>query len=101
MNKPGYLFVGGLVAMGFDATGKFLLIVSHSGRGVFSTQTWERVARDATSCYPEDGHALGIGPLAGQLISVLQRDEKRDQIEMQSPDGKCRLIADFDGIKII
>jgi hypothetical protein len=41
-----YLHVGGLVAMRFDPSGEYLLRVSHSGRGVFSTRTWERVARD-------------------------------------------------------
>ena len=31
---PRHLFVGGLVAMGFDSAGKYLLTISHSGRGV-------------------------------------------------------------------
>src|SRR5580765_832836 len=30
------LFIGGLLAVGFDASGEFLLAVSHSGRGVYS-----------------------------------------------------------------
>ncbi len=62
------LFVGGLVAKGFDATGKYLLTVSHSGRGIFSTDTWERVARDPSLAYPIEGKAIGIGPIDSQVI---------------------------------
>lgn len=39
-----YLHIGGLVAVGFDLSGGFLLVITHSGRGVFSAQTRERVA---------------------------------------------------------
>jgi hypothetical protein len=100
MSNSRHLFIGGLVAMGFDATGKFLLTVSHTGRGVFSTDTWERIARDLRLVYPENGKALGIGPLEGQRIDVVGRDEKRDAIEMQSPDGKHHLVGESDGITI-
>jgi hypothetical protein len=101
MSQRRYLLVGGLVAMGFDATGKFLLTISHSGRGVFSTETWERVARGPTLCYPNDGKSFGIGPLDGQVVEVIERDEMRDQIEMTSPDGRHRLIGESDGITVI
>ena len=100
MAQLKHLFVGGLVAMGFDATGKYLLTVSHSGRGVFSTDTWERVARDATVAYPADGRAVGIGPIDGQLIGVVERDESRERIEIQSPDGRHRLVGESDGITL-
>ena len=86
--------------MGFDATGKYLLTVSHSGRGVFSVGTWERVARDPAPAYPTDGKALGIGPIEGQVIGVMERGEQQDRIEMQSPDGTHRLIGESDGITI-
>ena len=86
--------------MGFDATGKYLLTVSHSGRGVFSADTWKRVARDSALVYPTDGKALGIGPIEGQVIGVMERDESRDRIELQSPDGKHHLIGESDGITI-
>src|SRR5438552_1218638 len=101
MNKPSHLLVGGLVAMGFDATGKFLLTVSHSGCGVFATDSWERVARDTKINYPVAGKAAGIGPLAGQMIEVKERAETRDRIEMESPDGEHRLIGESDGITVI
>ncbi len=100
MAQPKHLVVGGLVAMGFDATGKYLLTVTHSGRGVFSTETWERVARDAALAYPTDGTSVGIGPIEGQVIGVEERDERRDRIEMQSPDGRFHLVGESDGITI-
>jgi hypothetical protein len=100
MSLPTHLLVGGLVAMGFDATGKYLLTVSHSGRGVFSVGTWERVARDPALAYPNDGKAVGIGPIGGQVIAVLERDERRERIELPSPDGRYHLIGESDGITI-
>jgi hypothetical protein len=101
MAQPRHLLIGGLVAMGFDATGKYLLTNSHSGRGVFTTDTWERVARDTSLVYPTDGKALGIGPVEGEVIGVTERDERRDRIELESPDGRHRLIGESDGITII
>ena len=68
------LHVGGLVAVGIDLSGRYLLTVSHSGRGVYDTSTWQRVARDVELAYPVDGHAKGIGPLAGQTIPVKEID---------------------------
>jgi len=86
--------------MGFDTSGKFLLTVSHSGRGVFTTDTWQRVARDTQVAYPEGGKAVGIGPIQGEVITVTERDERRDRIEIQSPDGKHNLVGESDGITI-
>ena len=62
--KP-LIHVGGLVAVGFDPTGQFLLTVSHSGSGLFKVGTWERVARDPTLAYSAAGKAVGIGPIDG------------------------------------
>jgi len=100
MKQPRHLLVGGLVAMGFDASGKFLLTVSHSGRGVFSIDTWQRVARDPAIAYPADGVAIGIGPIAGERVAVASRDERKEKIEMQSPDGRFHLVGESDGISI-
>ena len=86
--------------MGFDATGQFLLTLSHSGRGVFKVGSWERVARDAIIAYPNAGKAVGIGPIDGQLIDVLERDEKRDEIAMRSPEGRFYLVGESEGITI-
>lgn len=95
-----HLLVGGLVAMGFDVTGWYLLTVTHSGRGVFNTGNWERICRDTTLAYPADGIAIGIGPIAGQKIRVQERDERRDRIEIQSPDGRFHLVGEADGITV-
>ncbi|HEY4416286.1 MAG TPA: hypothetical protein VGO57_11390 [Verrucomicrobiae bacterium] len=100
MTQPKHLFVGGLVAMGFDATGKYLLTVTHSGRGVFATDTWIRVARDNALAYPTDGKAVGIGPLEGLAILVQERNEQQEHLEMQSPDGKFHLVGAPDNITV-
>jgi hypothetical protein len=86
--------------MGFDSTGKFLLAVSHSGRGVYSTDTWDRVARDTRLAYPVDGKAIGIGPIEGEVISVEEKDETRDRMEMDSADGRFHLLGESDGITV-
>ena len=100
MSQAKYLFVGGLVAMGFDASGRFLLTVTHSGRGVFAVGTWERVARDPKLAYPDAGKAVGIGPIDGQMVEVQERDERQEQISMKSPGGRFQLLGDSEGISI-
>ena len=82
------LFIGGLVAAGLDTAGEYLLAVSHSGRGVFSTTSWERVARDSVPTYPQSGHVVGIGPIEGVPICVNQIDYDTGQLRFSSPDGK-------------
>ena len=86
--------------MGFDPSGKFLLTVTHSGRGVFAVGTWEKVARDSRLAYPDGGKAIGIGPIDGQMIDVQERDERREQIVMQSPDGRFQLLGESEGITV-
>jgi hypothetical protein len=83
-----YLHVGGLVAAGFDPTGSYLLTVSHSGRGVFETTAWQRVARDYQLAYPENGHAIGIGPIDGVSVAVREIDYETEHLRFSSPDGK-------------
>jgi hypothetical protein len=85
---PKHLFIGGLVAAGFDPTGAYLLTVSHSGRGVFSTVSWERVARDPSPAHPEAGRATGIGPLDGVSVPVKEIDYATGRLRFSSPDGK-------------
>ena len=87
-----YLHVGGLVAIGFDAASRYVLTVSHSGRGVYDTRTWERVARDGERAYPEDGSVAGIGPLAGQLLTVTELNYETGELDVVSPDRAFRLF---------
>ena len=70
------LHVGGLVAVGFDTSGNFLLTVSHAGRGVFDIHSRQGVARDYALAYPIDGLAVGIGPLANEHLSVIEIDDE-------------------------
>ena len=95
-----YLLVGGLVAAGFDRTGDWLLAISHSGRGVFSTRTWERVARDSELAYPEEGKGIGIGPIEGQLINVTGIDYDSGELELTSPDGRWHLEYESGTISV-
>lgn len=85
---PQHLFIGGRVAAGFDAAGAYLLVVSHSGRGVFATDTWERVARDSALAYPEEGCATGIDPIDGVTIPVKEIDYDSGVLQFSSHDGK-------------
>lgn len=86
-----HLHIGGMVAGGFDRTGRYLLVVSHSGRGVFEVGPWRRAARDAAPAYPEAGLAVGIGPIAGQQIAVHEIDYDTGVLAFTSPDGKWAL----------
>ena len=58
-----HISIGGVVAAGCDPSGSYLLMVSHSGRGVYSLETLVRVARDYSVLYPEKGKILGIARL--------------------------------------
>lgn len=89
-----YLHVGGLVAAGFDTSGSFMLVVSHSGLGVFSVGTWERVARDPELAYPEDGIAVGIGPIAGLSIPVTELNYETEDLSWIAPDGSALYYAE-------
>src|SRR5262245_33383640 len=94
-----YLHIGGLVAVGFDSSGSHLLAVTHSGRGVFDTKTWERVARDSALAYPDNGYCIGIGPIAGQAIKVAEMDSERP-LEITAPDGATSLYCESSGIQV-
>lgn len=85
------IFIGGLVAAGFDNSGDYLLTVSHAGLGVYSTTNWERVARDSELAYPENGLAIGIGPIAGSLIRVIEVNDA-GELSLTSPDGQFALM---------
>lgn len=96
-----YLHVGGLVAVGFDASGAYLLTISHSGRGVFSTQTWKRVARDAELAYPEGGVGIGIGPIDGQPVPVTEMNYDIGEMRVVGPGGRLVLECESSGIAVV
>lgn len=95
-----YLHVGGVIAMGFDPSGEYLLVISHSGRGVFSTRTWERIARDTELAYPEHGRGRGIGPIAVMSIDITEKNYDTDELHVTTPDGILRLDYDSGTITI-
>jgi hypothetical protein len=95
-----YLAIGGLVAAGFDVTGNYLLTVTHSGCGVFSTTTWKRVARDYAVVYPEVGTSIGIGPVDGQTIPVTEMDFEKGAVRLTSSDGRIVLTCESSGIGV-
>jgi hypothetical protein len=98
MNKD--ITIGGLVAAGFDASGSYLLTITHSGRGVFSTLTWDRIARDHSVVYPENGTAIGIGPVIGQTIPITEMDYEKGVMYLKSPDGRISLKCESDSISV-
>lgn len=95
-----YLHIGGLFAAGFDVTGEYLLVISHNGRGVFSTRTWERVARDTTPAYPGEARGIGIGPISGQAIPLTETDFAIERFIVKSPDGRIQLDCESNGIAV-
>ncbi len=73
--KVADITVGGLTEVGFGDGTDLLLVVTHSGRGVFDGLTGERLARDYDDPDPEwyDPDRLtarGVGPLAGALVRL-------------------------------
>lgn len=96
-----YLHIGGLVAVGFDATGSYLLVITHSGRGVFSTRTWERLARDSDLAYPVGGVGIGIGPIDGQPIPVTEMNYETGEMRVVDPGGRFILECESSGIAIV
>jgi hypothetical protein len=97
---PTYVNIGGLVAAGFDKSGEYLLTISHSGRGVFSTKTWSKVARDTEHQYPVAGCAIGIGPISGQSIPVVEKNYQTDQLHLVSPNGLFNLFYEYGTLEI-
>lgn len=91
--------VGGLVALGFAHADRYLLVVTHSGRGVFDLDTGERVARDNAVLYPERGSIPGIGPLQGEPVAVAEYDFEHDLV-LVSESGRYRAVADSSFVAV-
>lgn len=100
MPKQTHLNIGGLVAVGFHKSGQYLLIVTHSGRGVFSTDSWSCIARDDGLAYPENGCVMGIGPIAGQFVPVTEKNYETDELNMTSPNGTFNLFYESGALTI-
>lgn len=96
-----FLHVGGLVAVGFDQSGDYLLTISHSGRGVFSTQTWEKLVRDSELAYPENGTGIGIVPINGETIPITEIDYDTGILQAISRNGQFVLNSQEGAVEII
>ncbi|HEV3444172.1 MAG TPA: hypothetical protein VG099_05980, partial [Gemmataceae bacterium] len=70
------------------------------GRGVFSTQTWERVARSTALAYPGGGIGVGIGPIDRHAIPVTEMDFDSGKMHLVSPDGRIVLECESSGIAV-
>lgn len=95
------LHIGGIVAVGFDATGSYLLVITHSGRGVFSTHTWERVARSTELAYPVGGVGVGIGPIEGQSVPVAEMNFNTGEMRVADPGRRFVLECESSGIAVV
>jgi hypothetical protein len=91
--------IGGLVAAGFDSSAAYLLAITHSGRGVFSTTTWGRVARNTELAYPQNGRGVGIGPIEGEIIPVAEMNYDTGTMNITSVDG--RLVLECESSHIV
>jgi len=96
-----YLHIGGVVAVGFDPSGTYLLVISYSGRGVFSTQTCERVARSTELAYHIRGTGIGIGPINGIAIPVTEMNYDTGEMRVVDPCGRFVLECESSGIAVV
>ncbi len=100
MPKDTCLHVGGVIAMGFSRNGDYLLVISHSGRGVYAMVDWQRVARDAELAYPENGIGFGIGPIDGECIEITEMNHDTGELNLNTPDGSMTLRYESGTIEI-
>jgi hypothetical protein len=87
--------------VGFDASGDYLLVITHSGRGVFSIRTWERVARSTELVYSEGDIGVGIGPINGQAIPVTGMNYETGEMRVVDPQGRFILECESSGIAVV
>ncbi|NOU07912.1 MAG: hypothetical protein HOO99_17190 [Hyphomicrobiaceae bacterium] len=93
------LHIGGMIAAGFSASGRYFLAVSHGGRGLYDSTTWKKVAPDSTPDYPIGGVATGIGPIEGEAIAVVERGNAARLI-CSDQNGNWRVTYE-DGVAVV
>ena len=96
----GTCAVGGLRSLGFQPGSDLILIVSEGGRIVVDGLTAVQVARDPMRYLvgQERGEALGIGPLAGQVVLVA--GIFGGALAQATPDG-WRLAGEGTGLVVV
>src|SRR5467141_2444972 len=115
------LIVGGATSVGIDASSRYLVVVTHSGRGLFKLSDGKRVARDAEvfGQWYFGAECQGFGPLHGTKIPIfgfghktplfilqeLERSEIKFAVEelrgvVISPDRKFLAVGYSDEIQV-
>jgi hypothetical protein len=82
------LIVGGATSVGIDPSSKYLLVVSHSGRGLFKLSDGRRVARDYEVFGPwyYGAQSVGFGPLHKVTIPIFGFGNKTPDVILQYLD---------------
>ncbi len=71
------IMLGGLVAVGFDSSNRYLLAVSHNGRGLFDLASGERIAKDHEDWaerpwyFDDKNQCCGIGALKDEVFDIV------------------------------
>ena len=68
---------------------------------MFSTATWDALARDVELAYPVGGVGLGIGPIAGQAIPVTEMNYDTGEMRVAGPGGGFVLECESSGIAVV
>lgn len=79
MNTKYNLNVGGVIAMGIDQSSRYLITVSHSGRGIFELCNGKKLHRDSNITYPVNNKIEGIGLCENKIFEVVEKDYKSDK----------------------
>jgi hypothetical protein len=94
---------GGVTAVGIDPSSKYLVVVSHSGRGVFLLSDGCRVARD----YTVEGEwyigtkCQGIGPLEGVVVRIYGIGSPTpENVLAMIPENTSEQLTEFKGAVI-
>ncbi|MBN1499383.1 MAG: hypothetical protein JW982_04480 [Spirochaetes bacterium] len=96
--RINYVPIGGLVAIGFDSNEKYLLLVTHTGRGLFEIESMNRIARDYEVIYPNNSKIEGIGILQEKIIKVYEFDFN-NKLEVYTKSNKYKFVAESDSIE--
>jgi hypothetical protein len=79
------LIVGGATSVGIDSSSRYVVVVSHSGRGLFKLSDGRRIARDNEVFGPwyYGAQCEGFGPLHGIKIPIFGFGHKTPAVILQ------------------
>ncbi len=93
------IITGGLVGLAINSEEKYLLVVTHSGRGVYDLNSGDRIARDYEVIYPNNSKIDGIPPFSQKSIQLNEYDFENDLV-FHSPSGKLKITGESDNITV-